>query len=118
MSANDRQVGGKHYSPVEGEQHWDRVIRLKLNYFQAQITKYIERAPHKNGKQDVEKALHFCEKYLEQYDNIHTPGYALVGDEPRILADHSFNKGNLRPEDCGPEAVCNFCGRPKRLHPA
>lgn len=61
--ANKRQVGGEHYKG--GEEHWDRVERLGLDYFQAQITKYVERAHRKNGIQDIEKAEHFIQKYLE-----------------------------------------------------
>lgn len=61
--ANKRQIGGSHYKG--GEEHWDRVVRLELDYFQAQITKYTERAWKKNGLQDLEKAHHFTEKYIE-----------------------------------------------------
>jgi hypothetical protein len=62
--ANDRQVGGLHYKG-EGEEHWDRVQRLGLDYFQAQITKYVERCWRKNGLEDLEKAQHFLDKYIE-----------------------------------------------------
>lgn len=64
MEANKRQVGGKHYK-TGGEEHWDRVNRLGLDYFQGQITKYVERWRDKNGIQDLEKAAHFLEKYIE-----------------------------------------------------
>lgn len=64
MKANSRQVGGKHYKH-DGEEHWDRVARLGLDYFQAQITKYVERCWEKGGVQDLEKAKHFLEKYIE-----------------------------------------------------
>ncbi len=64
-SANTRQVGGEHYK-VGGEEHWDRVTRLGLDYFQGQITKYVERWKKKNGVQDLEKAQHFLEKYIEE----------------------------------------------------
>lgn len=63
-SANTRQVGGSHYK-TGGEEHWDRVARLKLDYFQGQITKYVERWKLKNGVQDLEKARHFLDKYIE-----------------------------------------------------
>jgi hypothetical protein len=67
--ANSRQVGGTHYkADGKGEEHWDRVVRLRLDYFQAQITKYTERAHLKNKKEDIKKAHHFCEKYLEVFD--------------------------------------------------
>jgi len=62
--ANKRQVGGTHYK-VGGEEHWDRVHRLQLDYFQAQITKYVERWKKKNGVEDLRKAQHFLEKYIE-----------------------------------------------------
>lgn len=88
--ANKIQIGGEHYKKG-GEEHWDRVIRLRLNYFQAQITKYIERAPLKNGKQDVEKARHFCEKYIEAYDLIHSE-FPPRGFENVLL--HSGNDGS------------------------
>lgn len=65
MSANDKQVGGEHYKN-EGEQHWDRIYRLYgRGYFVGCATKYIERYDKKNGKQDLEKAIHFIEKLIE-----------------------------------------------------
>lgn len=65
MAANDKQVGGSHYKHG-GEEHWDRVARLKLDYMQGQITKYVERWKDKNGIEDLRKAQHFLEKYIEQ----------------------------------------------------
>jgi Protein of unknwon function (DUF3310) len=62
--ANDRQVGGSHYK-TGGEEHWDRVARLQLDYFQGQITKYVERWKKKNGLEDLHKARHFLDKYIE-----------------------------------------------------
>jgi methyl coenzyme M reductase subunit C-like uncharacterized protein (methanogenesis marker protein 7) len=63
-TANDRQVGGTHYK-TGGEEHWDRVHRLGLDYFQGQITKYVERWRNKNGVEDLRKARHFLDKYIE-----------------------------------------------------
>jgi Protein of unknwon function (DUF3310) len=62
-SANDRQVGGDHYQA--DIQHWDWVWSNDLNYFEGQITKYVMRARKKNGLQDLEKARHFLDKYME-----------------------------------------------------
>lgn len=61
--SNDRQVGGDHYRTEI--QHWDFVIANDLDYFQGQITKYVTRWKKKNGIPDLEKALHFLEKYIE-----------------------------------------------------
>jgi len=46
-------------------QHWDIVAHFKLDYFQGQITKYVMRWRDKGGIQDLEKAAHFLEKYIE-----------------------------------------------------
>ena len=64
-AANKKQVGGDHYKHG-GEEHWDRVNRLSLNYFQAAVTKYVERCYLKgNTVQDLQKAVHFLEKLIE-----------------------------------------------------
>lgn len=63
MSANDKQVGGEHYA---GEyQHWDLVADLSMNYYQGNASKYITRAYKKNGRQDLEKAVHYMQKAVE-----------------------------------------------------
>lgn len=63
MSANSYQVGGTHYESTI--QHWDYVVANDLDYFQAQITKYVTRWKKKNGLRDLQKAKHFLEKYME-----------------------------------------------------
>lgn len=63
MAANDRQVGGDHYHAKV--QHWDWVASNNLDYFQGQITKYVARWKDKGGLQDLEKARHFLDKYIE-----------------------------------------------------
>ena len=62
MNPNATQVGGTHYR--SHFQHWDLVARLKLGYFEGQVTKYVTRHRHKNGRQDLDKALHFLIKLL------------------------------------------------------
>lgn len=57
------QVGGTHYAAEY--QHWDLVADTGMDYFAAQITKYVMRSKKKNGLQDLQKALHFCNKYLD-----------------------------------------------------
>jgi hypothetical protein len=64
MSANDRQVDGTHYQQT-AIQHWDFAASNEFDYFQGQITKYITRWKKKNGLKDLDKALHFLEKYIE-----------------------------------------------------
>lgn len=64
MSANDKQVGGDHYKGKK-VQHWDFVYMHNLDYFQGQITKYVVRWRDKGGLEDLHKAQHYLEKYLE-----------------------------------------------------
>ena len=64
MAANDRQVGGSHYQ-TGGMQHWDFVEHFRMDYFQGQITKYLLRWRKKNGIEDLEKARHYLDKYIE-----------------------------------------------------
>lgn len=73
-NANAQQVGGNHYK-VGGEEHWDRVSRLGLDYFQGQITKYVERWKKKNGVQDLRKAMHFLQKYVELAEGAKLPDW-------------------------------------------
>lgn len=63
MKANETQVAGSHYRT--DMQHWDLVHKMALGYYDGQITKYVTRHRRKNGKQDVEKALHFAHKWKE-----------------------------------------------------
>lgn len=64
MGANEYQVGGEHYK--KGKiQHWDYAASNNFDYFQGQVTKYVSRWKDKNGIQDLEKAKHFLEKYIE-----------------------------------------------------
>jgi len=63
MAANDKQIAGNHYKSKI--QHWDYVVANDLDYFQAQITKYVTRWKKKNGIDDLRKAAHFLEKYME-----------------------------------------------------
>jgi len=64
MNANERQVGGEHYQSIF--QHWDFVSAVVLPYLPAQVTKYLTRWQKKNGRQDLEKAVHFLDKHIEE----------------------------------------------------
>lgn len=73
MAANDRQVGGAHYmgSPV---QHWDLSALFQWDPMQYQIIKYTMRWRDKNGLLDLEKVVHFVEKYIEDVKAGRMPG--------------------------------------------
>ena len=65
MAANNKQVGGKHYSKYGDLQPWDVVVQWNLGYLEGTALKYIARWRDKNGIEDIQKAIHFLEKLVE-----------------------------------------------------
>jgi hypothetical protein len=65
MEANEVQVAGDHYKKHGELQHWDVVNHFELDYFQGQITRYVFRWKDKNGIEDLHKAAHYLQKYIE-----------------------------------------------------
>jgi hypothetical protein len=65
--ANERQVGGEHYKGASksGVQHWDMAWDFGLDFFQYQITKHLFRWRRKLGVEDLRKAQHYFQKYIE-----------------------------------------------------
>ena len=63
-SALDRQVGGEHYKNFK-IQPIEFITANKLTFIQASIIKYICRFDKKNGKEDIDKAIHYCELLKE-----------------------------------------------------
>lgn len=58
------EVGGNHYQqyimqPIE------LIVACKWDFIQGNIAKYLLRAKYKNGKEDIAKAIHYCELGLE-----------------------------------------------------
>lgn len=66
-SANDVQIGGDHYKQFKGMEPWDVITGWNLGYLDGTALKYIARWKHKNGVQDLEKAIHFLQKAIEVY---------------------------------------------------
>ncbi len=63
-TANERQVGGAHYK-TGSIQHWDLMVDHDIDYLRGCATAYIARHRRKNGAEDLEKAVHFLQKYQE-----------------------------------------------------
>lgn len=61
---NEKQVGGKHYQHLNPAP-WDVVTAWGLGYLDGTALKYIARWKHKNGIEDIRKAIHFLEKLIE-----------------------------------------------------
>ena len=65
MSAYDKQVGGSHYKKMK-IQPSKFVIENELLFPEGNVIKYICRHKFKNGKEDLEKAIHFIEMIIER----------------------------------------------------
>jgi hypothetical protein len=105
MSANDKQVGGTHYGGGS-RQHWDLVAEFQLDYFQGQITKYVMRWRKKNGIEDLKKAAHFLEKYIELEEK------AKLADTMAKQAIADRIVANTSPKFDGDERTKQFQGEP------
>ncbi len=62
------QVGGSHY--LKAIQPWDIIRAWGLGFHRGNIIKYVLRAPGKNGKEDLEKAKHYLEYLIANYDDL------------------------------------------------
>ena len=65
MQANNKQVGGNHYKQYGDLQPWDVITAWGLGYLDGTALKYIARWRHKGGLDDIRKAIHFLEKFIE-----------------------------------------------------
>ena len=65
MSAYDKQIGGSHYKKMK-IQPSKFVIENELLFPEGSAIKYICRHRFKNGKEDLEKAVHFIEMIIER----------------------------------------------------
>ena len=63
-SALDKQVSGTHYKGCK-IQPIEYIHANGLDYFQGNVVKYVTRHKDKNGKGDIEKAIHYLELILE-----------------------------------------------------
>ncbi len=59
------QVGGDHYSVKEGLDHLAYAHIRNFDPFQYIITKWVERWKKKGGVEDLRKAQHALERYIE-----------------------------------------------------
>ena len=89
MKANSTQIGGNHYKETK-IQHWDYAASNNFDYFQGQITKYVDRWKRKNGIEDLRKAKHFLEKYIEIAEDKKNSKVAGLVPDYREDIEHPF----------------------------
>lgn len=62
--ATDTQVGGSHYKGL-AIQPAEYCQRNRLPYCESNVVKYVTRHREKNGREDIEKAIHYLQLLLE-----------------------------------------------------
>lgn len=92
MSALTGQVGGDHYrnkaiQPVQFS------MANGLDACAHSILKYVTRHREKNGRQDLEKALHFVDLRMELGTAAHRVGYWHIG-----MHDYCYENHTPEPE--------------------
>ena len=69
VSALDKQVSGTHYKD-KGMQPIVYIHANDLGFCEGNVIKYVTRHKEKNGRADIEKAIHYLELLLElEYKN-------------------------------------------------
>ena len=114
MKANEIQIGGSHYKDLKPEP-WDVITSWGLGYLDGTALKYIACWKHKNGVEDIKKAIHFLNKLLEQEEKYAKPNTILsnrsVWDYADSLGFPTAPLGTapvlLRPGNCfsGPNVL-------------
>jgi len=56
----DKQIGGSHYKDFH-IQPYEFISKNNLSFFQGNVIKYVCRYLNKNGIEDIEKIIHYCE---------------------------------------------------------
>lgn len=69
MDTQLKQVGGDHY--LKAIQPWDIIRAWDMNFWEGNITKYLLRHRYKNRKEDLEKAKHYLEYLIKNYDELY-----------------------------------------------
>lgn len=64
MTALDKQVSGTHYKDLK-IQPIEYIQANGLDYFQGNVVKYVTRHKSKDGKADIQKAIHYLEMILQ-----------------------------------------------------
>ena len=61
----DKQIGGSHYKHFT-IQPYEFIAKNNLSFFQGNIVKYVCRYLFKNGIEDLEKIIHYCQLEIKK----------------------------------------------------
>tara|TARA_R100001480_G_scaffold1956_1_gene6094 strand:- start:280 stop:585 length:306 start_codon:yes stop_codon:yes gene_type:complete len=60
LKPQNKQIGGSHYMYFD-IQPYEFISKNNLSFFQGCVIKYVCRYMHKNGVEDLDKIIHYCE---------------------------------------------------------
>ena len=63
------QIGGSHYKHFH-IQPYEFISKNNLSFFQGCVVKYVCRYMHKNGIEDLNKIIHYCELEKKKLQSI------------------------------------------------
>lgn len=89
MTVYNKQIGGEHYKQMD-IQPIIFINKNNLEYAEGNVIKYICRHRFKGGREDIEKAIHYCEMICQR-------DYA---DEPNFKVGYNFVPKPDSPEPC------------------
>ena len=82
MSALEKQISGSHYKE-QGIQPIIYILSNNLGFCEGNVVKYVTRHKLKNGRADIEKAIHYLELLLElEYPKQQEQPYSVSHDQP------------------------------------
>ena len=61
----DTQIGGSHYKKFK-IQPYEFISKNNLSFFQGNVVKYVCRYLNKNGIEDIQKIIHYCELEIKK----------------------------------------------------
>jgi len=69
LEPQDKQIGGKHYKSFH-IQPYEFISKNNLSFFQGNVVKYVCRYLTKNGVEDLEKIIHYCELEIKKLNDM------------------------------------------------
>jgi len=80
----NKEIGGTHYKNMK-MQPIELIALANLNFLQGCIIKYISRYKNKNGKEDIEKAIHNAQLAIDLH---------IIGPDTSINEGYTYCKIN------------------------
>lgn len=65
----DKQIGGSHYKNFT-IQPYEFISKNDLSFFQGNVIKYVTRYLFKNGIEDLQKVIHYCELEIKKMKDL------------------------------------------------